>query len=564
MNVNSLLKRSDINLQRTDNSSRLWLLFAFLVVALFAVPVFVVMAQFLTPATETWHHLADTVLAEYVRNSLVLTLAVGILSLVFGVGAAWFVAMCDFPGRRWFEWALLLPMAMPAYIVAYTYTGLLDYSGPVQSSLRRVMGWSYGDYWFPQIRSLTGAIILMALVLYPYVYMMVRAAFVNQSLSVLEVSRSLGQGTWRTFLRLALPLARPGIVAGVSLAMMEALADYGTVQYFGIATFTTGIFRTWYGLGDLPAAAQLAAVLMLFVIVLVIMERYSRRRARYHHTSRRQQALRRIPLRGARAWAAFFICLLLVAGGFAIPALQLLAWAWKTATSTLDKDFLELLWNSLYLAALTAVCALLLALLLAYAQRLSQHPWVAHAVRLAGMGYAIPGMVIAVGVLIPFAWLDHRLDDWMRNQFDISTGLLFSGTLIALVSAYLVRFLAVSLNAVESGLGRITPSMDEAARSLGLNTVKVLGRVHIPLLRGSLLTALLLVFIDVLKELPATLILRPFNFNTLAVRAFELAGDERLADASTAALAIVLAGLIPVIMLSRAITRSRLEEDALA
>lgn len=531
-------------------------------VVLLALPVLVVLGQFLTPSSETWSHLADTVLWDYVKNSLILTASVGLLSLIFGIAPAWLVAMCDFPGRRWFEWALLLPLAMPAYIIAYTYTGLLDFSGPLQSLIREWSGWGYGDYWFPEIRSMGGAIVLMALVLYPYVYMMVRAAFVNQSLCVLEVSRSLGQGPWRTFFRLALPLARPAIVAGVSLAMMEALADYGTVQYFGIGTFTTGILRTWYGFNDLPAAAQLAGVLMIFVIALLVLERFSRRNARYHHTSRRHQALRRIPLKGSRAWLATAVCLGLVAAGFLIPAAQLLQWAYKTAAHTLDEAFLGLLWNSLYLAAITALSALVLALLFAYAQRLSKSAWVNGAVRMAGMGYAVPGMVIAVGVLVPFGWFDRTLDDWMRAQFDISTGLLLSGTLFALVFAYLVRFLAVSINAVESGLSRVTPSMDEAARSLGLGTWGVLGRIHIPLLRGSLLTALLLVFIDVLKELPATLILRPFNFNTLAVRTFELAGDERLADASAPALAIVLAGLIPVIMLSRAITNSRFEEES--
>lgn len=539
--------------------SRHWLWLVLALVLLLALPVWVVLAQFLTPAGETWRHLAATVLSDYILNSLLLTLGVGLLTLCFGIGGAWLVAMCEFPGRRWFEWALLLPLAMPAYIIAYTYTGLLDYSGSVQTLLRELSGWGYGDYWFPTIRSLPGAIVLLSLVLYPYVYMLARAAFLNQSLCVLEVSRSLGHGAWRTFFRLALPLARPAIVGGVSLAMMEALADYGTVQYFGIATFTTGIFRTWYGLGDLAAAAQLAAVLMVFVLFLIAVEKGSRQQARYHHTSRRHQALRRMHLNPWPARLATVCCLLLVAAGFLIPALQLLIWAVKTAPRMMDAQFLGLLWNTLYLAAVTALIALLLALLFAYAKRLHGSRVINGLVRVAGMGYAVPGMVIAVGVLIPFAWFDRSVDEWMRAQFQISTGLFLSGTLVALVFAYLVRFLAVSLNTVEAGLSRITPSMDEAAHSLGLKSAGVLRRVHVPLLSGSLLTAVLLVFIDVLKELPATLILRPFNFNTLAVRAYELAGDERLSDAAGPALAIVLAGLLPVIVLSRAITRSRME-----
>jgi iron(III) transport system permease protein len=398
---------------------------------------------------------------------------------------------------------------------------------------------------------------MLALVLFPYVYLLTRAAFLSQSLCVLDVSRTLGNGPWRTFFRVALPLARPAIVAGLSLALMETLADYGTVQYFGVQTFTTGIFRTWYGLNSAAGAAQLSALLLGFVLVLIIVERSSRRHARYHHTSRRHQAIRRPRLRGWSAAGAVVFCLIPVLLGFLIPAGQLAVWAMTIGRTAIDGDFLRLVLNSLELAALAALLALAFALLLAYGKRLHPSAPVVGAVRLAGLGYAVPGTVIAIGVIIPFAWLDNSLDAWMRASFGISTGLLLSGTLTALVFAYLVRFLAVALQTVESGLGKVKPSMDEAGRSLGLAPGQVLSRVHLPMLKGSLLTALLLVFVDVLKELPATLILRPFNFNTLAVRAFELASDERLADSAPAALTIVLAGLAPVILLSRSITRSR-------
>jgi iron(III) transport system permease protein len=338
---------------------------------------------------------------------------------------------------------------------------------------------------------------------------------------------------------------------------METLADYGTVQYFGVATFTTGIFRTWFGLDDAAAAAQLSAMLLGFVFVLIAVERFSRREARYHHTSQRHQAIQRHRLRGWHAAAAMAFCLLPLALGFLLPAGQLAVWAFTVAETRLDADFLRLIANSLKLAALAALLALVLALLLGYGRRLQPTRAVSAAVRLAGLGYAVPGTVIAVGVIIPFAWIDNSVDAWMRAQFGVSTGLILSGTLIALLFAYLVRFLAVALQTVEAGLGQIRPSMDEAGRSLGYRPGQVLARVHIPMLRGTLLTAVLLVFVDVLKELPATLILRPFNFNTLAVRAYELASDERLADTAPAALTIVLAGLVPVILLSRSITRSR-------
>jgi iron(III) transport system permease protein len=543
-------------------SARLCSVASVAVALLIALPVLVILGFVLVPAEGTWQHLAATVLPDYVTNSLLLMLGVALGTLIGGVGTAWLTTMCQFPGRGLFEWALLLPMAMPAYIIAFTYTGMLDFAGPVQTGLRAITGWGYGEYWFPEIRSLAGAALMLSLVLFPYVYLLTRAAFLSQSLCVLEVSRTLGNGPWRTFLRVALPLTRPAIIAGLSLALMETLADYGTVQYFGVSTFTTGIFRTWYGLNSPAGAAQLSALLLGFVLVLIALERSSRRHARYHHTSQRHQAIRRHRLRGWWAVGAVTFCLVPLLFGFLIPAGQLALWALTIGRTAIDRDFLGLVLNSLELAALAALLALLLALLLAYGKRLHPTRPVEGAVRLAGLGYAVPGTVIAIGVIIPFAWLDNSLDAWMRARFGISTGLILSGTLAALLFAYLVRFLAVSLQTVESGLAKVKPSMDEAGRSLGLAPGKVLSRVHLPMLKGSLLTALLLVFVDVLKELPATLILRPFNFNTLAVRAFELASDERLADSAPAALTIVLAGLGPVILLSRSITRSRHADPA--
>lgn len=522
-----------------------------------SLPVVTVASFVLYPAADVWAHLAATVLDDYIRNSLLLMVGVATGTFLLGVSTAWLCSTCRFPGDSVFGWALLLPLAIPAYIIAYTYTGMLDFAGPVQTELRARFGWEYGDYWFPPVRSLGGAIVMLSLVLYPYVYLLARAAFLEQSVCTLEVARSLGAAPSAAFRRIALPMARPAIITGLSLVMMETLADYGTVQYFGVSTFTTGIFRTWFGLGNAAAAAQLAAGLLAFIFVLIGLERWSRRQARFHHTSQRYRPLPRLELRGTQAAGAFIVCLVPLLLGFLVPAGQLLAWTISTADRMLDVEFFQLAANSLLLAATAAAVTLALALLMAYGKRVRNTRTVAFAVNLAGLGYAIPGAVIAIGVVIPFAWLDNTLDAWMRATFGIATGLLLSGTLIALIFAYTVRFLAVSLHTVEAGLGKINPSMDTAARSLGRTPGQVLQEIHMPLMRGTWLTALLLVFVDVMKELPATLVMRPFDFNTLAVRAFELASDERLADSSSAALAIVLAGVIPVVLLSRSISRVR-------
>lgn len=526
------------------------------VALLLMLPILVIVGFVFAGSADVFKHLFDTVLADYVGNSLLLMLGVGIGVLLLGIPTAWLTSVCDFPGRKLFAWALLLPLAVPAYIIAYTYTGLLDFAGPVQTAIRDITGLGYGEYWFFEIRSLGGAMLMLALVLYPYVYLLSRAAFLEQSASTLEVSRTLGYNQWQGLFRLALPLARPAIIAGLTLALMETLADYGTVQYFGVSTFTTGIFRTFYGFGDSAAAAQLAAFLLGFVALLVLVEKYSRRKARYHSSAEYKAKAKLIELKGYKAFLAFSICLAPVLFGFLIPASVLAYWS-LTQADLSDGAFAQLAWNSFYLAFLAALIAVGFALLLAYAGRLNPSRAVRAAIGTAGMGYALPGTIIAVGVIIPFAWLDHRLIAVAKELFGIDLGLVLSGTLVALLFAYTVRFLAVSLGAVQSGLGKIKPSLDGAARTLGRTPMQVLKQVHVPLMKSSVLTALLIVFVDVLKELPATLILRPFNFNTLAVRAFELASDERLVDAAPASLLIVAVGLLPVILLSRSISKGR-------
>ena len=531
-------------------------IFAVVIAAFISLPVIIIVSYLVQADGALWQHLLDTVLNDYLINSLLLLLGVGTGVILLGVPTAWLTSMCSFPGRRWLSWALLLPLAMPAYIIAYTYAGLLDFAGPVQSWIRDLTGLSYGDYWFFEIRSLGGAIIMMSLVLYPYVYLMARAAFLEQSVSSIEVGCSLGYSRWQALWKLALPMARPAIIAGLSLALMETLADYGTVQYYGVSTFTTGIFRTFYGYGDTAAAAQLAASLLAFVILLVLLERYSRRRARYHSAAESRARADLIPLSGSKAIMACVICLSPLMFGFIIPATQLLFWAVFEA-EPLGWDFVGLAWNSFSLAFLAAIIAVTLAIILSYAKRTKPIKPVRTVLAMAGFGYALPGTIIAIGVLIPLAWLDHRLIDIFGSLGWDSPGLLLSGSLVALLFAYTVRFLAVALGSVQSGLEKIKPSLDHVGRSMGHSPLDILRKIHVPLMRSSILTAVLIVFVDVLKELPATLILRPFNFNTMAVRAYELASDERLVDAAPASIMIVLVGLIPVLMLHASIARRR-------
>lgn len=545
----------DLPLMTRRSRPRLLTLIAVGLAALLALPVLVVLFNLTAPATDTWRHLASTVLADYISNSLLLMLGVAFGVIIGGVTTAWITTMCRFPGHRWFEWALLLPMAVPAYVMAYAYTDLLQFAGPVQSLLRELTGWGPREYWFPDVRSLGGAIIMLSLVLYPYVYLLARAAFLEQSDSMLEVARVSGFGPWGTFRKVALPLARPGIVAGTALALMETLADYGTVAYFGVQTFTTGIFRAWFSLGDHMAAAQLSAILLSFVFLVLLIEKMSRRGASFHNTSHRKRLRNVYRLRGWRAAVAVMFCVMPLVFGFLLPAGIMLYMALTSGDAQFGARYITLTRNTVTLAAVTAALAVLLALVVGYAGRTAKTPLVRWSNRIAGLGYAVPGAVIAVGVLIPVTRLDHVLAAWIEAATGHSPGLILTGGIAALVYAYLVRFFAVSLQAVDAGLSKITPSMDDAARSLGYGPAATLKHVHAPLLWRSALSAGLLVFVDVMKELPATFVMRPFNFDTLAVQAYNLASDERLAEASTAALTIVVVGLLPLIALSRMILR---------
>jgi iron(III) transport system permease protein len=524
--------------------------------ALILLPILAVVASVLGPAGETWSHLARGLLGNYVLNTALLAgcVAAGVLSI--GVLSAWLVTAYRFPGQRVLEWALVLPLAMPAYVMAYAYTDWLQFTGPVQTALRAATGWQAREYWFPEIRSIPGAGAMLSFALYPYVYLLARTAFLDVSRSALEAGRLAGYSAWGSFWRVALPIARPAVAAGAALALMETLADFGTVSYFALEVFTTGIFKAWLSMGDTAAAGQLSVCLLAFVVVVLALERANRGRAAYASAVRKPSPPQR--LSGAAAALAFAACAAPVLLGFVLPAGLLfhLAWSdiWTRADVQISARLLSLVGNSFLLAGIAAVAGVLLATAMAYAARLSRGRLataVSWANRTAALGYAIPGAVIAIGVLVPLGRLDNWIAAGIETALGIKPGLLLTGTIVALVYAYLVRFLAVALQTVEAGLAKVTPRMDDAARSLGATPAATLARVHAPLLATSLASAALLLFVDVMKELPATFALRPFNFDTLAIEAYNLAKDERLAEAALPSLVIVAIGLVPVIIVVR-------------
>ncbi|MBW3095954.1 ABC transporter permease [Pseudohoeflea coraliihabitans] len=504
----------------------------------------------------TWNSLAGTVLPGYAVTTLLLVILVGIGTAVIGTGAAWLVSVCAFPFRRTFEIALALPLAFPAYVLAYAYTDLLDHPGPVQTWLRTVTGWGPRDYWFPEIRSLGGAAAMLTFVLYPYVYLLARAAFLRQSPTAYFAARTLGHPPWSAFLRVSLPMARPAIAGGVILALMETIADFGTVAHFGVQTFATGIYRAWFSMGDRLAASQLALCLLAVALLFATLERAQRGLAKRYPAGSRFEASERHVLTGGRAALAFAACALPVLVGFAIPLVVLIDMAVSSGHDWLSRRYVAYIENSLTLAAIAAALTVAAAVLIGFCARIAPSRAARFAAASAGIGYAVPGGVIAVGLLVPFAHLDNAIDDFAEAVFGVSTGLLFTGSIGILVIAYMVRFIAAALGAFDTGISVIRPNIDAAARTLGRTAGRMLWQIHLPLLRPSLLTALLIVFVDVMKELPATLIMRPFNFDTLAVQAYRLASDERLNQAAIPSLMIVAFGLMPVILLCYSIGRS--------
>jgi len=511
----------------------------------------------LTGDLDTWRNVLASVLPAYTRTTLILVVIVGVSTAVIGGVTAWLVTAYRFPGRQFLEIALALPLAFPAYVLAYAYTHMLDHPGPVQSLLRDVTGWGPRDYWFPEIRSLGGAAAMLTIVLYPYVYLLARASFRQQSANAFMVARTLGCSPSGAFLRVALPMARPAIAGGALLAIMETIADFGTVAFFNVQTFATGIYQAWFSVGDRAAAAQLSLCLLMFALVIAGLERAQRGEGRTAGNGARFEVMERTVLRGLAGWGATAVCLTPVLLGFVIPVIMLGVMANGSGQSIFDPRYVGFFTNSITVASAASLLTVLGAVLIVFRARNRPGRISRWLVVASGIGYAVPGGVIAVGLMVPVAAFDNALDAFMEAQFGIDTGLLITGSIWLMVAAYMTRFMAAALNAYDSGMATVPRNLDSVARSLGHSAPRVLSRVHLPLARNSALTALLIVFVDVMKELPATLMLHPFNFQTLAVQAHRLASDERLAEAAVPSLALVAVSLIPVVLLCRTLSREQ-------
>lgn len=517
--------------------------FALPIALLTIVPLLAVVGMALTPQPDIWQHLWNYVLPRVLGNTLLLMLLVSVVVLAVGVPLAWLTAMCDFPGRKFFSWALVLPLAIPAYVLAFVQMGLFEYAGPVQTAIRDFMG---SSRWFPDIRgSLWGLVMVLVMAFYPYVYLMARSAFLTQGHRSMEAAQALGLSPVQAFFKVALPLARPWIGAGLALVLMEVLADFGAIAVFNFDTFTTALYKSWFDLHNMGAAAQLAAILVLVVLLLVAAEQRSRSAQRFHVSNPQRS---RIPLRGVRAWSAALVCLLVFAASFAVPMVQMVHWAWSVMDEDLNSDYWGYAWNTLSLALVTAALATVLALLLSWIRRRHPDAKTSWMVRLAVLGYAVPGVVLAVGVFVPIAWLDEKLMALVA-PWGIETLGIIKGSLAGMLLALAARFLAVAYNATDAAMQRITRSQEEACASLGLGPWQTLRRLHLPLLRTGLLSAFLMVVVDVMKEMPITLMMRQFGWDTLAVRVFQLTSESMWQEASLPALAIVLVGLLPVILL---------------
>lgn len=525
-----------------------WQVAILLLAGLVLAPLGVVLFSVFSETNDVWLHFVHTSLIALLTNTFWLLLGVGFGTAFLGVSLAWLTAACEFPGRKWLDWALMLPLSLPPYVVAFVSIGLLDFTGPIQTQLRSWFG--VEQLWFPKIRSTGGIIVVMTLTLYPYVYMLARNAFLTQGRRAVEAAQSLGQGRFRGFLSVALPMARPWIAGGVALVLMETLADFGTVSIFNYDTFTTAIYKAWFGLFSLSAAAQLASLLVLIVFIVLLIEQQSRSRRRFSQAGRSSVA-DRISLRGGRGWTAFVYAMSILGVAFLIPVAQLSVWAFHVFRQDFDFRYLSFLSHSVFLGAAAALITSACALILVSANRLRNDFLTRVAVRVATLGYALPGSVLAVGIFIPLIWIDKQIIGWIKALFGMEIGFILTGTLAAMLPAYLIRFLAVAHGAVDSAMNRITPSLDETARCLGVGGVPLLRKVYLPILRGGLLTAALLVFVDVMKEMPITLMTRPFGWDTLSVRIFEMTSEGEWERAALPAIALVLTGFIPILLLSR-------------
>ena len=532
--------------------ARSWSLAGYAVAALLVLPLFALIFQAFQPDEAVFGHLMATVLPTYIINSLLLIFWVSLGALLLALPCAWLMARCDFVGRRYLQWALLLPLAMPAYIVAYVYTDLLDYAGPVQRGLRSIFGWdSPQDYFFPDIRTLGGAACMLSLVLFPYIYLLARTAFMEQSLSLAHASRIMGCSPWQSFWRLSLPMARPALAVGVALVAMETAADFATVNYFAVPTLTTAVYDTWLGYGNLTAAAKLSAIILLVVFSLIGFERFARRKQQLFQKQSRIQVTDLYRLSMTQTLVALSFCGMLLLLAFLLPFGILLSYAIGYFEQSWDKSFWQLSLNSLSLALITSLLCCLIALLLMFVRRISPRQSDALPSRLASTGYALPGTVLAIGVLVPLTMLDFAINDLADLVGIAGPGLILTGSVMALIFAFCVRFVAIAIGSVESSYKRISPSLDMVSLTMGQTPRQLLRRVHLPLLAKGLFAGALLVFIESMKELPAALLLRPIGFENLATYVFQFASDEKLEHGALAAIVIVLVGLVPLIYLNR-------------
>ena len=527
-------------------AQRRWYPITLFFVALVCLPISVLLLSWHSVDTQIWSHLWETQMTRLLSNTAILLAGVGVGVTFIGVSLAWLTSLCEFPGRRWLDWALMLPFAIPAYVLAFVFVGLLDFSGPVQTLLRE---WFGSGLRLPSVRSTAGVIIVFILVFYPYVYLLARTAFLAQGKGFMEAARVLGLSPWQAFWRVALPVARPAIGAGVALALMEALADFGAVSVFNFDTFTTAIYKTWYGFFSLSSATQLASLLLLFVAVLLFAEQRARGAIRPSNERPRGKALYK--LRGWKAFLATTWCCLVFLCAFVIPILQLLTWFWQRGRFDLDERYTALITHTLYLGLMAAAITVTAALLLAFAKRMTPTKRMHALVGFANLGYALPGSVLAVAIMLAFSYLDEHAVIPLSLSFGGAGKPILLGSLSALLLAYMIRFMAVAYGPLEGALARIKPSLPEASRSLGISGLSLFRRVYLPLLLPGSLSAALLVFVDVLKEMPATLLMRPFGWDTLAVRIFEMTSEGEWARASLPALTLVLVGLLPVVLLIR-------------
>ena len=526
-----------------------WLIGAVFVAALVLMPLISVLVMAMGGARTDWVHLWSTIMPRYISNSLIMMLGVGAFATLIGTTMAWIIASRNFPGRWFLQYAQMMPLAIPSYVAAYALVDSLEYSGPLQSLLRDIFGWQTArDYWFPEIRSKWAGIFVMSMALYPYIFLLAKGSFQAQGASTSDVARALGCSPRQAFWRVSLPMARPAVVAGAAIVMMEVLNDFGTVEFFAIQTLTTGIFSLWLEASDRGGAAQIAMMILALVLILAVVEKTSRRRRRFHGLVKSDRPLQRVAVSGLRGWGLTALCALPFLGGFVIPLGVILSRV--EPGGWVDDGLWQAARNTASLGSSAAVLAVLGAVFLTQSVRYSPGRWITRITPVTTIGYAAPGAVLAIGILFPLAALDHRLADGIEAFTGMDPGLLLTGTAFSIVLAYVVRFFAIAQGAVESAMAQITPSMDDAARSLGRGRWTILRRLHLPLIRGSIATALVLIFVDSVKELPATLMLRPFNFDTLATRVYSFASTEDLERAAPAAILVTLAGLVPILILA--------------